>query len=83
MWAMQDYAGAWSAERGRCHRFVYGTEDGHPEHCPRPPVSSGWRRDGTGRWFAVDACAEHSSLLLRLPERSAGPHRRPKTPLRA
>lgn len=27
--ATTDYAGAWSAERGRCFRFMYGTEDGH------------------------------------------------------
>jgi hypothetical protein len=33
-----DYAGAWSAERGRCHRFVYGDEDGHPTECPAPPA---------------------------------------------
>jgi hypothetical protein len=34
---MKDCAGAWTAERGRCHRFVYGYDDGHPNHCPEPP----------------------------------------------
>jgi hypothetical protein len=42
--AVQDYAGAWATERGRCHRFVYTEEDGRPTDCPAPPVRSGWRR---------------------------------------
>ena len=46
--------------RGRCHRFAYGTDDGHPEHCLDWPVCSGWRRDYQGRWYVVDACARHS-----------------------
>jgi hypothetical protein len=64
---MEDYAGAWADERGRCHRFVYGSEDGHPTHCPEPTVTSGWRRDGQGRWYVVDACARHSSQLIARP----------------
>jgi hypothetical protein len=45
--AVKDYAGAWSAERGRCHRFVYTSDDdGCPMNCPLPPVTSGCRRDG-------------------------------------
>ena len=46
---MDDYAGAWSAERGRCFRLIYGTEDGQPEHCPEPLVmvgAPGWPRLG-------------------------------------
>jgi hypothetical protein len=51
--AVQDYAGAWSAERGvRGHRFVYDP-DGKPGNCPEPPVRSGWRRDGQGRWYDI------------------------------
>ena len=61
---VQDYAGAWTAERGPCHRFVYTEDDGRPTNCPKPPVRSGWRRDGQGRWYVVDACAEHASQLL-------------------
>jgi len=61
--AMEDYAGAWSAERGRCHRFVYDS-NGKPERCPEPAVAVGWRQDGRGRWFAVDACERHRSQLL-------------------
>jgi len=67
-----DYAGAWSAEHGRCHRFVYGSEDGHPTHCPDPTVTSGWRRDGQGRWYVVDACSHHRSQLVSRPRPGAG-----------
>ena len=63
---MHDYAGAWSAERGRCHRFVYGDDDGHPTECPAPPVGSGWRRDGQGRWYTADACAAHAGQDVHL-----------------
>jgi hypothetical protein len=31
--AVQDYAGAWTAERGRCPRLVHGSEDGRPTYC--------------------------------------------------
>jgi hypothetical protein len=65
--AVDDYAGAWSIERGRCHRFVYGVDDGHPEHCPSLPVASGWRRDGQGRWYVVDACARHRLEVMDRP----------------
>jgi hypothetical protein len=41
--AVLDYAGAWTAERGRCHRLVYDS-DGKPDNCPKPPVTSGWRK---------------------------------------
>jgi hypothetical protein len=64
---MRDYAGAWSAERGHCHRFVYNDEDGHPTECPEPPMRSGWRRGGQGRWYAVDACERHCSQLVSRP----------------
>jgi hypothetical protein len=66
-----DYAGAWSTERGRCHRFVCGP-DGKPENCPEPTVASGWLRDGRGRWYVVDACAGHASQLVKRPRPGAG-----------
>jgi hypothetical protein len=62
--AVQDYAGAWTAERGRCHRLVHGSEDGRPTHRQEPPARSGWRQDGQGRWYAVDACERNSSQLV-------------------
>lgn len=43
-----------TAERGRCHRFVYVDGDGLPANCPEPTVASGWRRDGQGRGYVVD-----------------------------
>ena len=61
-----DYAGAWSAERGRCHRFVYDVDD-KPTGCPEPPVTSGWRYDYLGRWYLVDACQRHRLDLLDRP----------------
>ena len=64
---MQDYAGAWAAERGRWHRFVYTEDDGRPINCPGQPVRSGWRQDGQHRWYAVDACVRHSAELLARP----------------
>lgn len=51
-------SGARSAERGRCHCLVHGTA---------PPVRSGWRRDGQGRWYAVDAYAAHASQIMERP----------------
>lgn len=59
-----DYARAWSSERGRCHRFVYD-EHGKPDNCPEPNATSGWCRDGQGRWYVVDACARHASQLVQ------------------
>ena len=72
---MQDYAGAWSADRGRCHRFVYtSNDDGRPMNCPEPVVGSGWRlEEFTGEWHLVDSCEQHLSELLERPR----PKRRP------
>lgn len=70
---VQDYAGAWTAERGRCHRFVYVDSDGRPANCPESTVTSGWRRDGQDRWHVVDACARHSSQLLSQPRADSFP----------
>ncbi len=64
-----DYAGAWSAERARCHRMVYDDHDGRPQSCPEAPVASGWKRNGSGRWFVVHATDRcHKGQLLRRPE---------------
>ena len=63
---MLDYAGAWSAERGRCHHLVYDHE-GKPTGCPAPPMASGWRQDYQGRWYVVDACSRHSGQLVSRP----------------
>jgi hypothetical protein len=32
--AVEDYADAWTAERGRCFRLVYGTDD--PQQVKEP-----------------------------------------------
>jgi hypothetical protein len=68
---VEDYAGAWSAERGRCFRLVYGSEDGHPEHCPERLVRSGWKREGSGGWYAVDACERHALQVADRPSRDS------------
>jgi hypothetical protein len=63
-----------AGQRSQAHRFVYD-DDGHPTECPAPPVGSGWRRDGQGRWYAVDACAAHAGQLTRrlvAPSRGSG-----------
>ncbi|MGA3220355.1 MAG: hypothetical protein ABSE77_14965 [Acidimicrobiales bacterium] len=70
---VQDYAGAWSDERARCHRLVYDP-GGKPTGCPAPPVASGWRRDYQGRWYAVDACAHHGPQLQGRPRPRWGRH---------
>lgn len=69
-----DYAGAWHAERGRCFRFVYTTEDdGRPMVCPEPVAATGWQRNGNGCWFVVDACERHASQLQKRPVRKTRP----------
>jgi hypothetical protein len=71
--AVEDYAGAWTSERGRCHRLVYGEGDGHPANCPAPPVKSGWRQSYGGSWHAVDACVRHSPELEDRPRAGRRP----------
>ena len=40
-------------------------------------MATGWKRDGDGRWFALDACERHPSQLLNRPN----PHcSAPRTP---
>jgi hypothetical protein len=63
---VEDYAGAWSAERGRCHRFVYDPGSKR-DNCPQPTVTSGWLHDYRGRWYVVDAGAGHRSQLVSRP----------------
>jgi hypothetical protein len=33
-------------------------------HCPQTAAWHGRFQDGTGRWFDVDACAEHAGVLI-------------------
>jgi hypothetical protein len=53
-----DYAGACSAQRGRCFRFVYD-DQGKPANCPEPIATRGWLK--IDRWYEVDSCDEHAS----------------------
>jgi hypothetical protein len=63
----QDYAGAVSAERGRCFRFVYD-ENGKPERCSAPITGTGWLYLTYSRkWHTVDACERHKSQLQDRP----------------
>ena len=65
-----DYAGACSAQRdGRCFRFVYD-EFGKPDRCPQPLAVTGWVK--IGRWYEVDACAEHAAQLRKQVGRPNG-----------
>ena len=64
------------ATRGRCHRFVYISDDGRPTHCPEPVVRLRWRRDGDGRWHVVDAYERHGSELLERPSWLKGANQR-------
>ncbi len=43
------------------------TRTGVPPTAPSLRCDSGWRREGDGRWYAVDACAQHASQLLDRP----------------
>ena len=71
--SMNDYAGAWSSERGRCFRFVYTSDEhGRPTNCPGRPVKVGWTQDHRVRWYVVDACEEHASQLQGRPQRPSG-----------
>jgi hypothetical protein len=68
-----DYAGACSAQRdGRCFRFVYD-EHGKPERCSGPLTVTGMVK--IGRWFEVDACAEHAAQLTKAGRLTLAPDR--------
>jgi hypothetical protein len=57
---------AWTAERRRWFRLIYGTEDGHPETCPEPLVRvASARMAAVG--FVVDACERHAAQLVDRP----------------
>lgn len=64
------YENAFSSESGRCFRIIYEESTTRPTHCPGSVVTRGWWQDGIGRWWAVDACPEHSS---ELSDRRPGP----------
>jgi len=57
-----DYAAAFETRRGKCFRYVYDRNK-QPARCPEPIVTDGWFRDRSGRWWRVDACAEHAGQL--------------------
>jgi hypothetical protein len=61
--AVRLYAGAFSADGGRCFRLVYEEATTRPMHCPGEVVTRGWFRDRRGVWWVVDACAEHADSL--------------------
>jgi hypothetical protein len=66
--AGKDYAGAVSAERGRCFRFVYD-EHGKPTHCPGAVTRTGWLyRAHERKWYPVDAYERHVSQLEARPK---------------
>jgi hypothetical protein len=62
------YANAFSADRGRCFRWVRD-DIGRPTRCPTKVSTRGWWQDGSGRWWLVDSCEEHADPLT--PSRPA------------
>jgi YD repeat-containing protein len=64
----EDYAGAWSAERGRCHRYVYD-EHSNPTEWPR---ADGDVRLGPGRSGPLERgrCLRASRLPRKLAAQS-------------
>jgi hypothetical protein len=59
-----------SGDRGRCFRWVRRESTGQPTRCSAPVSTRGWWLDGVGRWWLVDACAEHAGPLV--PSRPVG-----------
>ncbi len=57
------YANAFGTDTGRCFRYVYEADTTRPTRCPSRPARRGWWRDNSGRWWQVDACADHESPL--------------------
>ncbi len=75
MMAGEDYAGAVSADRGRCFRFCYD-EHGKPARCPEPITVTGWLYLSYHRtWFPVDRCERHVDQLEKRPRPPAGADR--------
>jgi hypothetical protein len=71
---MEDYAGAVSADRGRCFRSVDDSH-GRSQPCPRPVIASGRLQVGPS-WVEVGACYHHSSQLRFLRRLELGPSSR-------
>ena len=44
------YANAFSADLGRCFRWVRGENTGRPMHCPGLVAIRGWWKDSAGLW---------------------------------
>jgi hypothetical protein len=67
---MRRFANAFTADRGRCFRWVCESGVGRPVRCPGEVNTRGWWEDASGVWWVVDACAEHGGTLM--PRRPAG-----------
>ena len=40
-------------------------------NCPGQPVAIGWKQEGEGRWYVVDACEVHAWQLQKRPRRTS------------
>ena len=75
---VQDHARAWTAARGRCHRFVYDP-DGKPSQLPGTPGDHGLAPGRPGPLVPVGACAGQ----LSAPEPAWPPSAPPRVSPRA
>jgi hypothetical protein len=57
------YANAFSADLGRCFRWVCRESTWQPMRCPGEVSTREWWQDGTDLWWLVDACGEHAGPL--------------------
>ena len=46
-------------------------------NCPGQPVAIGWKQEGEGRWYVVDACEVHAWQLQKRPRRELPRRPRP------
>ncbi len=56
---MAHYAEVFATEPGRCFRYVEKVATQQPMPCPGEVRWRGRFRANDGRWYAVEACAEH------------------------
>ena len=57
-----DLIAAFSPQRGRYFRLVYGHQL-QADHCRQPPAWKGQWQDVKGRWWYVEACRVHAPKL--------------------
>jgi hypothetical protein len=55
---------AFSPQPGRCFRMVYSHQL-QATHCYEPPAWKGQWQDVKGRWWYVEACAQHAPKWVR------------------